>query len=768
MSRKTDKIIKRMLCGFGLAVLSVISGIAGMQIERSYQRELEIKKEHVSTIAVVNMDDGVLQDTEHINYASKLMSFPSESFVVTGLTDAKAGIENGSYAAYIVIPETFSASVTSIENDPKKVTLGYQYNPRLDEEAKVQAVYQVNAFINLFNSNIAYMYMDAILAEFHRVQDDSAAILANDNAELNLLESVNIPQLIGTAEPIEEGAVDYDVEQVDIASYITQNDALMEALFLGYTQAVEEGITDYGTIQETSAGVDVAAEEFFSTYQTVLEDTAAEQAVIMEEGKESLEEAVGAYNQEVISQKEEIERITAEVINRQFVMDQEAADTQLINILQTVEQDNDRALSQLQTEWETAYGNLKEQVQAELQNSLGNTPESAERPIEAAAVRAYEKGFYDVLAILDAQIQDQEGEEEITVESIRDLLMEYKAEGSIQNIEECHLHVEELKQETSEILNAVCIDWDRINTTLPVVPNDTITEDMITGDTITDDTETPGDTESAGGTETPGGTNPPPEEPEESYRIILTERNDEGEIGSIAEGILELFTLEPKAEEIDEVIQTYFVDALAEESQDQMSRLQDAELLLEQSMGDYENSLLEYDPMKYIENAELDTYLTDIENNTGEMMDSVEQNHFDYMLYADDVYAVTTENTEKLKASLEEANEQTSSNVTDCLGELILSREAVNSQNTDMLETFTGALRYTRVESQGNAEVYDYIVNPVATQINSKPVSMTAGAVSGKGSSIKGWLMLVLGIGIAGCIIGILTTAIRQRRNIIS
>lgn len=54
-----------------------------------------LQKEDVTTIAIVNMNNSVIVDQKQINYASQLTNFPSENFTVTGLTDAKMGIKNG-------------------------------------------------------------------------------------------------------------------------------------------------------------------------------------------------------------------------------------------------------------------------------------------------------------------------------------------------------------------------------------------------------------------------------------------------------------------------------------------------------------------------------------------------------------------------------------------------------------------------------------------------------------------------------------------------
>ena len=117
MGTNVKKVVRNILCVAGVIILLVLSSVGGMYIERNHQETLEMQKEHISTIAVINMDDGIAMGETQTNYASQLISFPNDDFTVTGLADAKAGIENGTYAAYIVIPETFSAIVTSIENE---------------------------------------------------------------------------------------------------------------------------------------------------------------------------------------------------------------------------------------------------------------------------------------------------------------------------------------------------------------------------------------------------------------------------------------------------------------------------------------------------------------------------------------------------------------------------------------------------------------------------------------------------------------------------
>jgi uncharacterized phage infection (PIP) family protein YhgE len=109
----------------------IIFLLLGTQIERLYQQELLKQKETVERIAIVNMDEGTWVEGEHVNYASELLYLPADNFEITGLTEAKSGIENGLYAAYIVLPENFSEMILSIISNPQKIAIEYQFNTNL-------------------------------------------------------------------------------------------------------------------------------------------------------------------------------------------------------------------------------------------------------------------------------------------------------------------------------------------------------------------------------------------------------------------------------------------------------------------------------------------------------------------------------------------------------------------------------------------------------------------------------------------------------------
>ena len=880
MGRQIDKWLKVALGVAGLIALLVFSAILGTRIERDRQAALELQKERVSVIAVVNMDNGVQAGDEQINYASQLMSFPNDHFLVTGLSDAKAGIENGTYAAYVVIPETFSESVTSIENEPQKVTLVYRYNSKLVEEAEIQAITDINDFIVLLNSNIAYMYVDAILNEFHRIQDDSSAILENDSTELERLASVNAAKLIAVVEPVEEMAVNNEIQPVELTTYTTQNDALLDYLLLGYLDATRRGKDDYMAIRGENTEVMVAADSFLQAYDTVIQDTVTEQSKYLVTGRDKLAETIGLYNGAVDAQETELRGIFADIINKQLETDRAAAEIQLQKIVADIKNRDRETLEDLQEQWKKKYQNAQEQwrqerqdlqeqweiryqetqeqweekyqeaqeqwekkyqelkdqcnndgqslqdlqeqwekvyqdLQKEAGNDLSLKTETCGASLEQLVRDIYIQGYNDALDDLNGQIdsmRDETDAENIAVGVLQAALEQNRMSEPLTS--ETETKLKSFNTAVHNHLSGITIDWSKLNVTLPTVSgnesvsggdasgggNESVSggdasgggngsvsggdasgggNGSVSGGDASGGDESPGG-ESPGG-ENPGGESPgeedpgeefpgdmkPGDNPEEKYEITLTTFSDEEMIGNAVKGAMDLFKLESESQQVNGVIQTYFIDALSKESERQMGRLSDAKQMLSQSMEDYEDRLAVYDPMQYIENANLVTYLDDIETNTGEMLSKVRQNNSEYMVYAAEMYSSAAEHTTRAKSSLDAAYTKTAENVKGCIDDLILSRTETNSQNVEMLEGFTNSLKYTRVESQGNAEVYDYIVNPVVSRSDGQAAATANTTVPTvrKENPIKIGLIIVLGVGILLCLAEVIYNLLRQQNR---
>ena len=348
--------IKRIVLVFlAIAAILAVGAFAGVRYEQYQQAKREQLEEHVDVIAVVNMDEGIAQGEERINYASQLMQMPGDNYVTTGLNEAKTGIGNGTYAAYIVIPENFSESVASVEGNPQKILLEYAFNQRLDAETKEQAVWDVDAFETTLNTNVAYMYIDAIMASFHDVQDDASAILKSDDAELAQLENVNAAELIIPMEQPTLQQVENTIVPVNLEPYLSANTTLLDNMLQEFDNSVKQGMDEFATVQTGHQGVAQATETFFSTYGIVLADTAVKNSEIAADGRLNLEEAIELFNEDVDEDIPEMETQLTALIEIQRAADEIAANTQHGAAVAKLEEEHEGELNEIQKEWETAY-----------------------------------------------------------------------------------------------------------------------------------------------------------------------------------------------------------------------------------------------------------------------------------------------------------------------------------------------------------------------------------------------------------------------------
>ena len=71
---------------------------------------------------------GQQKQKKKVNYADKIVQFPSSSFEYSSLEEARTGLANGKYGAYIIIPAGFSQNVVSLNTTPQAAQLEYALN----------------------------------------------------------------------------------------------------------------------------------------------------------------------------------------------------------------------------------------------------------------------------------------------------------------------------------------------------------------------------------------------------------------------------------------------------------------------------------------------------------------------------------------------------------------------------------------------------------------------------------------------------------------
>ncbi len=230
----------------------------------------DVAMDAARTIAVVNLDSGILMDGVNTYFSQSMVSFPDDDFVMTGIEDARKGISSGKYATYIVIPASFSESVDSINESPSRITLDYQISPALDSRVKSEVVERIAHFSAGLNENITYTYISSIFKEFHAAQDNAKTVMENNKNDYERLSGVNPASLLDTAVIPERIFIELMPVDFDSAKEFYQvSVTVAENVRNDIDAAIDKGKNEYFKIKEGREGLEDETEYFLSVVEAV-------------------------------------------------------------------------------------------------------------------------------------------------------------------------------------------------------------------------------------------------------------------------------------------------------------------------------------------------------------------------------------------------------------------------------------------------------------------------------------------------------------------
>ena len=220
-------------------------------------------------IAVVNLDDGVKVKGKKAYYAGKIITLPNEHFYMTGLDDARNGLKSGKYGAYIVIPATFSKAIESINNDPQKATIKYTVNADNNDASLASIVNDINSFASVVSENITFIYVSAILEEYHRAQDNTKVILKNDSIDLDNINSISPESLLGRYENVKENNIDFKPSDIDLDKYNIENENIVDSFSRELREAKEENERNFDNIKREGEEVRTGTDSFGRFFESL-------------------------------------------------------------------------------------------------------------------------------------------------------------------------------------------------------------------------------------------------------------------------------------------------------------------------------------------------------------------------------------------------------------------------------------------------------------------------------------------------------------------
>jgi len=302
---RLQKILKILSIVLLEAILLLAAGMLGMQNERAKIIQEE-QAETVTDIAVVNLDKGVYEQNATKYYSNELMNLELDNLVAENLEAARQGIYNGSYAAYIIIPSEFSENAVSLNSVPTKSMLEFAVNPNLREDVSRLTMANLKNFEINLNTNMSYMYVQAILEEFHSVQDSAGIIMRNDSDEMARILGIAPENLMASPDPFEVEWADPDIEDVDFEEAFETNSQIAVDLRENYDDFVTQGEDAFEAIKEGEAEVEEGMDTFLDMMMEIDIETDEEGNIVYEQGLDELSLYVEEYEEEFIQQKNKV------------------------------------------------------------------------------------------------------------------------------------------------------------------------------------------------------------------------------------------------------------------------------------------------------------------------------------------------------------------------------------------------------------------------------------------------------------------------------
>lgn len=251
--------MKKCVKYLGYIAISFLALVIGIYLGSLYQQykldKLNGNLYDTTKVAVVNLDEGIKNNDNQINYANELLSNYTQEYVITGLDDAKRGIEDGRYSAYVIVPSNFSQNIDSINTTPKKSVFKYEISGNLLPEATDKAWQNVMMLREYMNDDVSYLYISSILGEFHRGQDSAKQILANDSKDKEVLMAISDVDLITTLDLRELERVKNDIEELEVEPDFKKNQEIMGMIDVAYKEYLNEGMIDLDKLKVESDNI---------------------------------------------------------------------------------------------------------------------------------------------------------------------------------------------------------------------------------------------------------------------------------------------------------------------------------------------------------------------------------------------------------------------------------------------------------------------------------------------------------------------------------
>lgn len=693
------------LTGFTAFIMTLAIGIfLGTQLEQYEQNQTNGHLHNSTQIAIVNLDEGVLYQNEQRNFAKEILETYPEGYTLTGLEDAKTGLTDGRYAAYVILPSDFSVNVASINTDPKKSLLKYEIGGDLSQEATDKAWQSVMKLKERLNDDVSYVYISAILGEFHEGQDYALKVLANDSTDKDVLMAISNLDLITMLDLTEVERLQNNIEELNINPDFETNQAIIESIDTAYQGYMNETASELSSLKEEENQVHQDITNINNCATAIegvfKEDGNANYTLTSTETQfRTYQTLLGTHIQNIETSINDME--TNSMNQNQIIKNTIAAN--LDNLYTDMTQEHDQSLKTqnhaitnifknhflgTQTQWDLnsypelnkvieeydAYLSAQYQVQQKLmtgyQDYVSHPPENDTESLKDRLISLYQNDeemntYLSTIALFNGYTDSL---------TIADYLSLY-FENGIQNPS---LRTRVQTALNQDLNNKWSLSLSQISSTNI---NDQVNDHLSSHiQTIKQQLNSFSHFDAS----------------------VLKEDMDQ----------LNQITHDMTYETIENTIKSD-LSSLHDKQIEQKKALYNAIDIHQNLSNQLTENLTLYDPLSHIDEEEIKNYVKQFSENNHQTQRKVEDKNREYLTFVSDSYNNADEQVSTMRQDITKYQQESDEKISTGLDEAKSVKEETSSSNASLMNSYIQKLPYTRNGTVSNTVVYDFVTSPV-------------------------------------------------------
>lgn len=734
------KISKIILIIILEALVMFFCGFLGFVLNHKNKEDVQLK---INKIALVNLDDGVEIDGATKYYSSDFTGTLKDNFEVTGLEQARQGLTNNLYAAYIIIPASFSKNVESINTEPVKSSISFKMNNNLAPDVKESVVADITNFNSGLSTNMEYVYLDAVLREVHNVQNGAEKLLENDLSDLEqVLKFTESDMIVDPEYPTLEHA-ENNISDFDLTKIYRELETAFNGLALVYNDAREDAQKEYN-------GMLISSSELYSKMVQV--ETSMNQfgdldneALFDIENSEELSEFVDEYNGNLQLWQEDYNAHAVDKLNNYMTVCNENVKSQVAD-LEMKEQEH---LTDVYLQ------SFLRQQDNEVQLTYDIEIQDAE---QQADILVYESSAYN--CVLDYLSSHNATPEEI--ENFQ-LIMENALITDFNNV--CRVTENKKNQimlgkiQTGlkdELISQGAEDSEMLNEDIRKFIENGISEDALRelmNRYYQSNMEIVIDKEFSGA------------EQENTESKTTEEDLEQGDLEEVQEDgrkeyYEEILFADAKAvpsldgSMVEKAVSKAVIAPISDLLSNNYMSLQSDYSALNTFWEEYDKQLNAFSINSFVDGERSDELLNYFDNHIGDVESAVIDKGTEYYDYVRKSNELNDNNLQGWEESIEKANQETHSNVEGNIKDIRANRESTNQNNKELMNGIINVLPYTKLGELENRKVYSYMTNPIECEdlTEKKQEAHNESEENQKSEEIAERMILVIGLLL--CLIG--------------